>query len=75
MTSYKHSKGEEKWIRLNPKTDKLVCPVTALKYYLQCRPNVSGLLFVHMDGKPMTDGWLNGIIKSLSAALGLKVAL
>ena len=56
--SLKHSKnnqaGPPQVIYLKHSNIPGLCPVTALKEFLQIRPTVSGPLFSHFDGSPLT---------------------
>lgn len=56
-------KGLETWIKLGSCKDKNICPVAALKYYLDIRSAESTLLFIHRDGSPLTIYQFSAVLK------------
>ena len=52
-------------------TENLLCPVAAVLGYLATRPNVSGLLFIHEDGSPLS--LISGASRTGSPCLGGKL--
>ena len=65
--SLKHSKnnqaGPPQVIYLKHSNIPGLCPVTALKEFLQIRPTVSGPLFSHFDGSPLTRYQFNAVLR------------
>lgn len=45
--------GKSTTLRINANRVEGVCPVQAMKSYLQARPQVEGLLFGHENGSPL----------------------
>lgn len=47
-----------------------VCPVTAMKRFLQVRPQTPGPLFVHFDGSQLTRYQFQAVLKKVASLLG-----
>ncbi len=51
-------------------TGNLLCPVAAMLGYLATRPNVSGPLFIHEDGTPLSRSYLVQAVRAALASAG-----
>ena len=55
--------GAPQVIRLIPSRDAFLCPVSALKEFLQARPIGPTVLFCHFDGSPLTRHQFNAVLR------------
>ena len=51
-------------------SDVGICPVKLLQEYLKIRPRISGQLYCHFDGSPMTRYQFSGILKQALGYIG-----
>ena len=51
-------------------TGNLLCPVAAVLGYLATHPNVSGPLFIHEDGSPLSRSYLVQAVRAALASAG-----
>ena len=58
-----------------PATNQVVCPVQAVKAYLQLRPNFLGSFFRHLSGSPLTRYQFVAVLKSVLQAVGVDSTL
>ncbi len=71
LDSYKHDKGEAKWVKYTLKEDANLCPVRLLLQYLHMRGSSPGFLFVRQDGTPVKSAWFAQRLKKLIELAGL----
>lgn len=57
------SLGLGSWISLNGCRDECICPVKILKSYINIRPGLSELLFIHCDGSTLTIYQFKSVLK------------
>ena len=58
-----------------PATNQVVCPVQAVKAYLQLRPNFLWSFFRHLSGSPLTRYQFVAVLKSVLQAVGVDSTL
>ena len=58
-------------VQLHRSGDRMVCPWTQLRKFLELRGWGSGVLFVHEDGRPVLDRQVLGVLRSCLQSLGL----
>ena len=67
--SFRHSKnnqcGPPQVIRFVKAGNVILCPVVALQEFLEVRPPVSGPLFCHFDGTPLTRYQFNAVLRKV----------
>ncbi len=75
LISFRSSKnnqsGSPQVIRLAAARDAGICPVTALRQYIEVRPQGPGVLFCHYSGAPLTRYQFNAVLKRALAFCGL----
>lgn len=55
LQKYKtNQRGDEVTIKLPPETNQSICPVHAVKEFIQMRPKHSSIFFCHANGTPVT---------------------
>ena len=72
--SVRHSKNDQYWkgsvLKIH-KSGSLICAVTTLVTYLKRRPSVSGPLFCHLGGLPLTRYQFTSVLKKCLTNLNL----
>lgn len=58
-------------IHLSPSNDQEICPIQALKKFLQYRPKVEGNLFCHYNGHALTKYQFSSVLRHSLSILGI----
>ena len=54
-----------------PRTDRLLCPVSSLSYFLHCQCNLPGPLFFFLDGTTLSHCHVTDHLRTILAAAGV----
>lgn len=63
-------RGRGRWIRLNRFLGSPLCPVEALRLFLDVRPSCGVALLCHEDGSPLTKFQFNSVLRRSLVGLG-----
>ena len=64
-------RGRTSFIRVKAQVNKSVCPVLLIASFLSLRSRKPGVLFVHMNSKPLTRSQFSGVLAKTISYLGL----
>jgi len=63
--------GNSTTIHIGDISDKTMCPLQAMRQFLQIRPVHDGALFIHFDKKPVTNYQVSKVLKLCLDSIGL----